>query len=131
MTVQESSGSPRDAVATDNLSLVITEYNALREEILKRIEIDHQLIALALIAPGTLLTIGLQVRSASIIFVYPFLALFLSMIWVLNETGIHEAGEYIRDRIESKVGENCIGWQHYRSSRKIEMFWAEKNLAEL
>lgn len=40
--------------------LVIEEYTTLREEILKRIELQHQLINLALIFAGTLLTISLS-----------------------------------------------------------------------
>ena len=122
MTVQDQSGTSKDEINSENVSLIIAEYTALREEILKRLEIDHQLIALALIAPGTILTIGFQTRNASIMLVYPILALFLSAIWVINETGIIEKGIYIRDHIESRVGENNIGWQHFKSSQSLGTF---------
>ena len=63
--------------------MLAAEYTSLREEIIKRIEIQHQLLSLALIAPGTVLAIGFQSGSASLLFVYPVLGMFLSAVGTL------------------------------------------------
>jgi hypothetical protein len=115
MADQEQDGSQKNLINTADVSLVVAEYSALREEILKRREIEYQLITLALIAPGTIVTIGLQSRNASIMLMYPILALFLSASFIIQEVGIIESTSYILERIESKVGEDYIGFQHFRA----------------
>jgi hypothetical protein len=75
--MQEKSNKPKDTITNESLSLIIAEYNAMREEILKLVENQHQILSLSLIAPGTILAIGFQTRNASIMYLYPILALFL------------------------------------------------------
>ena len=93
-------------------SLLLIEYGVLREEILKRIELRSQVTSLTLIIFGTILSFGLQARSSSIILVYPVLAIFLAANWTHNGIRIKEIANYIRDHIESRVGENTIAWEH-------------------
>jgi hypothetical protein len=73
MSNQESNNLTKDTAQSENTNLLIAEYNTLREEILKRIETQYQLTALTLTASGVILTIGLQVKNASILFIYPIL----------------------------------------------------------
>jgi len=113
--MQEQSNTPKETITNESLSLIIAEYNAMREEILKLVENQHQILSLSLIAPGTILAIGFQTRNASIMYLYPILALFLAAIWLSNSHGVHKIGAYIKNRIELKVGANNIGWEHFRS----------------
>jgi hypothetical protein len=119
MTTEENSSSPKNALTPETTSLLLAEYGALRDEIIKRIEIEHQLISLALIAPGTILAIGVQTREAALLLLYPILACFLSAVYAFNEYRIFEIGNYIRNRIEPRVGENNIGWETFRPSRGL------------
>jgi hypothetical protein len=106
----------KNVVTPESTSLIIAEFSATREEIVKRVELQHQLLSLSLIVFGTILTFGLQTKSASSILLYPFLATFLSIAWASNSSRIREMQLYISIHIESKVGENNIGWEHFRTS---------------
>lgn len=119
MPVQGQSNSSEDKINPKTIPLVLAEYNALKNEALKRIEIDHQLISISLITLTIILIAGFLTQSASIIFIYPILSLLLATIWTLNETGSREISIYIKDRIESRVGVTNIGWQHFKSSLPI------------
>lgn len=93
-------------------ALLLAEYGALREEILKRIELRSQVTSLALVVLGTMLGFGLQAHSSSVILLYPILATFLAANWTHNGVSIKEKAIYIRDHIESRVGANTIAWEH-------------------
>ena len=49
MSTEEFTRSPSE---TPGGKLLVAEYTSLRDEIIKRIEIQHQLLSLAFIAPG-------------------------------------------------------------------------------
>jgi hypothetical protein len=115
------------SVAAKNASdFLIAEYSALRAEMLKRIEIQHQLISLALIATGTFL--GLQVPT-TIKLAYPILALFLAAAWSQSDMRIRQMGIYIRERIEAKILDNNLGWEHVRASTNIRVFGSRAFIA--
>jgi len=59
-------------------TFLVAEYQALRDEIIKRLEIQQQLHLFALVAFGTFLTIGFQSKTVTIPLLYPILALFLA-----------------------------------------------------
>lgn len=117
MSIQEENKNKHISNPDNNISdimpILVAEYTALREEILKRIEIQHQVISFTLIALGTILTVGFQTKNASIMLIYPVLALFLSALWLSNEHGVHKAASYIEKKIEVKVGIERLGWEHY------------------
>jgi hypothetical protein len=92
----------------ESLDFLLAEYAALRAEILKRTETQHQLISLALIATGTFLTTG----SATATLAYPILAMFLVAAWVQSDLQIGRMGEYIRKRIEERFLGGNLGWEH-------------------
>src|SRR5438874_6849384 len=96
----------------ETISLIVAEYKALREEILKRIEIQHQLISLALAAPATFVGFGIAIKSATLILLYPILATCLSIAWSIHELALMRIWNYIQAQIEEKVG-NQIHWEHY------------------
>jgi len=86
---------------------LLAEYAKLRDEILKRTEIQHQLISLALVATGTFLAMD----SVTAKLTYPVLALFLSIAWVQSDIRIGQLGMYIREQIEGRLG--IKGWEHF------------------
>src|SRR5688500_9606440 len=64
---------------------LLAQYDALREEILKRLDIQHQLILGALVALGTVLTVSTQRGSSAVLLMYPYLSLFLTLAWSQND----------------------------------------------
>ncbi|SRR5579875_157474 len=113
MAIQEETQFIDERVSSETLSIVLAEYNNLRAEILKRIELRHQLISLALVAPGTIIAVGFTSHNAFLVLSYPILACFLSGVWVANTQGVREISHYIKTSVEPKLGKNNVGWEHY------------------
>src|SRR5882762_10370322 len=125
----------------DSSGFLLAEYNALREEILKRSEIQHQLLSFALAALGALIAVGLK-DSPSALLAYPILVLFLATGWTYNDLQIAQIGLYVEYRIEARLVASGLGWQHailsQSPSRTIGslaklatrgMFWSTEILA--
>jgi len=89
------------------------EYKALRDEIVKRLELQYQFMYMALIILGTTLGLGLQARASSLVLVYPLIAPFLAAAWAYNDYIVRLLGKYIKVRIESGVGKSNMGWEHF------------------
>lgn len=92
---------------------LLAEYTELRGEILKRSELQHQLISIALVAFGALAAVGLK-DSPSALLAYPMLVLFLAAAWSYNDIQIAQLGIYIRYRIEDQLLGGQLGWEHAR-----------------
>lgn len=104
-SIPNPSDKPNDAS-----NFLLAEYKELRAEVLKRSEIQHQLISFSLAALGALMTVGLR-DSPSALLIYPIVTLGLAIGWVYNDLQIAQLGLYIRHRIERKlVGSG--GWEH-------------------
>ncbi len=95
----------------DPSQFLLAEYKELRGEILKRSEMQHQLISITLVAFGALITVGLK-DSPSALLAYPMLALFLSAAWSYNDIQIAQLGIYVRYRIENQLIGGNLGWEH-------------------
>ena len=93
MLSEDQTSIPKETSETVNL--VLAEYHTLRDEILKRIELQQQVLSLALIVPGTIAAFGLQTKNAAIILLYPLFALFLAAIWAHHDRKIRQMGAYI------------------------------------
>ena len=124
-----------------SLQFLLTEYQGLRSEILKRTDIQHQLISITLVAFGGLVTVGLQ-GSANALLAFPILALFLSAAWSSSDIQIAQLGAYIRDQIEENLVGPGLGWEHHITSEDISrligfraliatrgLFWGSEVLA--
>ncbi len=107
-----SSQQPQEQSDTSH-DLIIAEYTALRDEIVHLTDMQHQLLALAILTFGTLMGAGVQFKNTSIILIYPILALFISAIWFCHAYGIDMLGHYIESHIEVTVGTKNIGWESY------------------
>jgi hypothetical protein len=97
-------------------TLVTTEYNSLRAEILKRVEIRYQLLALTVTVFGALLAFGSQTKNVGPILLYPVLAFCLAVSWRSNQHNIWKLSDYIVEHIEAKVGNHNMYWESYCKS---------------
>ena len=102
---------------TDAVTIIMTEYDALRAEILKRIELMHQVASLGLLVPGTIFAFGFQTQDANIILLYPLLSLVLSLLWSQHDRRTRECGYYINSYIESRF-EKAMNWEHFMDSTR-------------
>src|SRR5215213_9015593 len=103
----------------DNKDFALAEYSALRDEILKRIELQHQILNLALIIAGTVISVGFQFSNGPIILlIYPPIALVLSAGWEQNNLRIRQIGAYIRERTEPRSSSG--GWEQYRIDTPVK-----------
>lgn len=75
------------------------EYNSLRSEILKRIELRQQIISITLTLAGIFLSFGVSTDTVALI--YPPLAAFLAMGWAQNDFRIRDLATYIRENLET------------------------------
>jgi hypothetical protein len=98
----------------DPTGFLLAEYKELRGEILKRSEIQHQLISFALVALAGLAAVGLR-DSPSALLAYPMLVAFLATAWAYNDIQIAQLGLYIKYRIEYRLV-GTSGWEHFISS---------------
>ncbi len=92
------------------------EYNALRSEILKRIELRQQIVALTLTLAGVFLSFALTVESVALI--YPPLAMFLAFSWAQNDYRIRAMASYIRERLEGQP--TGLGYETYTQLGRAE-----------
>ncbi|PYS83088.1 MAG: hypothetical protein DMF70_07220 [Acidobacteria bacterium] len=98
-------------ITKDPAQFLLAEYAQLKAEILKRSEFQHQLISIALVALGALVSVGLK-ESPIAVLAYPMLALFLSALWIYNDGQIAQLGIYIQYRIEENLIGEGLGWEH-------------------
>ena len=108
---------------TTHLHGVDLEYNSLRGEILKRIELRQQIISITLTLAGIFLSFGLSTDTVALI--YPPLAAFLSIAWAQNDFRIRDLATYIRENLETApIG---LGYETYvqrvRSNNKKLGAW--------
>lgn len=104
----------------EGVALMVAEYESLRAEILKLIELQSQLVALAMIAFGTVVSVGFQSKSATIIFTYPIISLLLAVYWLNFAHTTCRCAEYISERIEKRAGPRYMGWENYVRVRPLK-----------
>ncbi len=100
---------PRSKTIQPDRDSIALEYNALRNEILKRIELRQQLMAITLTLAGVFLSIGITTDTVAL--VYPPLAAFLAIAWAQDDYRIREIAEYIREHLEA-----CSTGLHYETN---------------
>ncbi len=109
----------------DDLSLA--EYQSLRSEILKLVEMQGQLIALTVVAFGTVLSVGFQARNPAIVLVHPVVALILGVSWMNHAHSVCRCAAYIRKK-EAALGDPArLDWEHHVQRTPFPMhyvgFW--------
>ncbi len=113
-SILDQGKEPRES-DLDSFGFHLAEYGALRAEILKRTDIQHQLLSLSLIALGTFVTIGFE-SSATLLLIYPILAMFLAASWSHHDIRIAQLGNFIRNHHEANFFGAQVGWEHYHPS---------------
>lgn len=98
----------------DGIKFSIAEYSALRDEILKRTEVQHQILLLTITALGAFLSNSSKAAITAIL-VFPILALFLAAAWAHSDIRIRQIGAYIRSQ-ESQLSGIGRGWENYLHS---------------
>jgi hypothetical protein len=79
---------------------LVAEYTALRAEMQSRSQAQRQLLSLAFIISGTLLTIGVTHNTQDLFFLIPLILSFLSVGWGDHDRAIKMISSYIREQIE-------------------------------
>ena len=92
------------------------EYNHLRAEIIKRIELRQQMSAITLTLAGVFLSVGLT--NQLVLLVYPVLAMFLAFGLAQNDYRIRELAKYIRENIEIKIPD--LNYESHAHEKRIE-----------
>ncbi len=100
-------------IKKEHQAFYLQEYSALRGEILKRMDIRHQLFTFTMVATGTILSVGLAAESTyKILFAYPLVALFVAGSWMNSDYRIYQIGQYIMKNIEERLLPPDEGWEH-------------------
>lgn len=102
----------RDADELGQNALVAAEYVSLRSEIVKLIDLQAQLVSLTVISTGAIIGVAVQVKSASLAFVYPVLALILGISW-LNHALAGRIAKYLSQDFEPRCGDGVLGWERF------------------
>lgn len=93
------------------------EYQSVRAEILKRIELRQQIIQINLTFAGVLIGVGAQTNNPLISSIYPPLAFCFAMLWAQNDIRGRQLGQYIREVLEGGKGK----WEaFYKEKLSIE-----------
>jgi hypothetical protein len=112
----EATGSSR--TSTSEVQFLLSEYSALRTELLKRIEMQFQLVSLAILIAGTIITFSIpkdlnsNLNLTLSLLVYPLFATFLAISWSQHDVRNRQIGIYIKDVIEAKLVGDGVGWEH-------------------
>ncbi len=112
----EQDVSTKETQLTDFL---LAEYAALRDEILKRLELQHQSLSLGLIALGALIPLGVESESPIVILLYPIIVLFLAASWSQSDLRTGQIGTYIRENIEPRLTNGQPGWESLRAKSVV------------
>lgn len=110
--------APGDGTGRPFPDLVVAEYTSLRAEILKLIELQGQLLALTVVAFGTIVSVGFQVDNASVVLLHPILALILGVSWMNHAHSVCRCAAYIRaaekqfDNLR-QAGQELFSWEGF------------------
>jgi len=111
---------------------LLAEYASLRTEILKRIEIRHQLNFILLTATAAILGVVTTANNFAVAMILPILVLFIAMSWVQNDYRVGQLGAHIRDYIEGPL--RTISWetkiQEKRDERRGHWHWRRTVVAQ-
>lgn len=101
--------------SNQQFSGVLAEYNTLRAEILKRVEIRNSIVFGTLTFSGVLLGFGLTTPTFALLYI--IISMFLAAAWVQNDVLISGLGKYIRENLERS--ETGLRWETYRQQGRI------------
>lgn len=114
-------------VGSDSLrsEFLLQQYGKLREEIYHRTYVQQQLVTIAVLGAGAVLTVGSQSNPSfgiPALLLYPLLAMFLALAWSTQYAAIRTLGAFIaRQEREIFLGDESerYGWETLLSHTAI------------
>src|SRR5579884_2567027 len=97
---QDSEGQETKEEQEESSKLKVMEYRTLRAEQLRRIDLRYTLIQLSIASFGAILAFGVQLKLSTVLLLYPFLVLWLALLWRQNDDMITRIRAYIATQIE-------------------------------
>jgi len=92
------------------------EYRAMRDEIVTRMNMRQQLIAVTLTLGGAFMAVGIS--RPAIALVYPPLAAFLCLAWAQNDYRVRDIARYIRQHVEPSLP--GVRWESYMNKHRTD-----------
>ena len=103
----------------DDTAFAVAEFSCLRDEILKRIEFQNQIVNLTLVIAGSVVSFAFGFRNGALILpIYPVIAFGLAASWEQHNLRIRQLGVYIRKRLETRTSDK--GWEQYRVDNRVK-----------
>ncbi|WP_439378612.1 hypothetical protein [Amycolatopsis lexingtonensis] len=90
--------------------LLLAEYRALRDEILKKMDHRTSLVVCSVTVSSAVLGFGIDRKSASLLLVAPLVSLLLGILIVFYNMQIGVASEYLRNRYEKPLSRRFQGF---------------------
>lgn len=84
----------------DSSKLQVMEYRTLRAEQLRRIGLRYNIIQWAFASFAAILAFGVQLKLSTVLLLYPFLVLWLALLWRQNDDMLTRIRTYIATQIE-------------------------------
>lgn len=109
-------------------SFLTIEYIALRAEMLKRIELQHQIFNFTLVALGVILTAGFASQIPSVILLFPIIILFTASASFSNVDTIRRLGYYIKTQLEPHLRTSATGWENSNLVSGLNVFYGLGNI---
>jgi hypothetical protein len=97
---QDTQEQPKDILKEDSSKLKVMEYRTLRAEELRRIDLRYRLVQLSFTSFGAILAFGVQLKLSIVLLLYPFLMLWLALLWRQNADMLMRIRAYIVTQIE-------------------------------
>jgi hypothetical protein len=99
LEAQDTQEQPKETLKEDS-KLQVLEYRTLRAEEIRRIAVPLTLIQWALASFGAILAFGVQLKQSTVLLLYPFLMLWLALLWRENTGMLTRIRVYIATYIE-------------------------------
>ena len=95
--------------------LAIAQYEALREEVLRRLDLRQQLLTFTMLVAGSFFGLGLQSWVSGLtVLCYPLIALFLAGAWTQHDRRIGQIAVYLRSFEDAYLSRYGPGWETQR-----------------
>jgi hypothetical protein len=95
--------------------LLLSEYAALRSEILQRLSQRQELLTYTLIGAASFLGIGVQPGISGVtVLCYPTLSFFLALAWAQHDSRIGQINAFLREMEDRHLASLGPGWETHR-----------------
>jgi hypothetical protein len=85
--------------------------------------VQGQLIALTVVAFGTVMSVAFQAKNPAIVLVHPILALILGVSWMNHAHSVRRCAAYIRQKEADFDDLKRFGWEHFVQATPFPMHY--------